>query len=271
MLTACLLGSLTGLILGLTGAGGGILAVPALTIGLGFSMTLATPIALIAVGMAAFTGALDGLYKHQVRYKAALFMAATGSLTAGLGLQLAQLVPETILASIFSLVMLWVALRMYRQSQPNRAGAIPNSAVLSKPCTLNPATGKLHWTRPCTATLAGIGALTGLTAGMLGVGGGFIIVPAFKRYTNLSMHSIIATSLMVIALISALTAAHSMWQGTTIPALGWYFAVAAIAGMILGRILAPHLPASVLQKGFALVTIVVAGVLITRTWMPALT
>lgn len=52
MVTAITLGSLIGLVLGLTGAGGGILAVPALTIGLGFSMTLATPVALIAVGMA---------------------------------------------------------------------------------------------------------------------------------------------------------------------------------------------------------------------------
>ncbi|MBP6018625.1 MAG: sulfite exporter TauE/SafE family protein [Burkholderiaceae bacterium] len=270
MLTASLLGSLTGLILGLTGAGGGILAVPALAIGLGFSMTLATPVALIAVGMAAFTGALDGLYKHQVRYKAALFMAITGSLTAGLGLRLAQLIPETVLASVFSLLMLWVALRMYRQGQASGANNGQTATAANKPCIINPATGRLRWTRRCTATLAGIGALTGLCAGMLGVGGGFIIVPAFKRYTNLSMHSIVATSLMVIALIAAFTAAHSIWQGTDIPALGWYFAVAAIAGMVLGRILAPYLPASTLQKAFALVTVLVAGVLMTRTWMPAL-
>lgn len=268
MLIACLLGSLTGLVLGLTGAGGGILAVPALAIGLGFSMTLATPVALIAVGMAAFTGALGGLYKHQVRYKAALFMAITGSLTAGLGLQLAQLIPETVLASLFSLLMLWVALRMYRQSQASGADPDP-STTHNKPCRINPATGRLRWTRPCTATLASIGAITGLCTGMLGVGGGFIIVPAFKRYTNLDMHSIIATSLMAIALIAALTAAHSIWQGTEIPVLGWYFAVAAIAGMVLGRLLAPRLPASTLQKAFAVVTVLVAGVLMTRAWMPA--
>lgn len=194
-------------------------------------------------------------------------MTLTGSLTSGLGLQLARLIPETLLASLFSVIMLWVALRMYKQSQPQAFDPTQTAIPAAKPCTLNPATGKLRWTRPCTATLAGIGALTGLSAGMLGVGGGFIVVPAFKRYTNLDMHSIVATSLMVIALIASVTAAHSIWQGSKIPTLGWYFAVATIAGMVLGRILMPHLPASTLQKGFAMVTMLVAIVLMTRTWI----
>ncbi|NNG63019.1 TSUP family transporter, partial [Pseudomonas fragi] len=57
------LGVLVGLLLGLTGAGGGILAIPALTLGLGWSLLEATPVALLAVGIAAAVGALDGLRK----------------------------------------------------------------------------------------------------------------------------------------------------------------------------------------------------------------
>src|SRR3546814_12859585 len=100
---------------------------------------------------------------------------------------------------------------------------------------LNPMTGKLSWTGRCAATLAGIGATTGLFAGMLGVGGGFIVVPAFRRFTNIDMHSTVATSLAVIALISISTVASLLVQGADISATGWNFVAAAVAGLVAGR------------------------------------
>ena len=63
-----ILGALVGLLLGLTGAGGGILAIPALTLGVGWTLVEATPVALLAVGVAASVGAIDGLRKGLVRY-----------------------------------------------------------------------------------------------------------------------------------------------------------------------------------------------------------
>lgn len=269
MFTASILGIVTGLVLGLTGAGGGILAVPALVVGLGFDMTTAAPVALIAVGAAALVGAIDGLHKHQVRYKAAFFMAFLGAIFSSAGVRLAHNLPETLLATLFSMIMILIAVRMIRQVQ-GKTGSTHND--IDKPCKLNPATGRLRWTRRCALALAGIGSVTGLFAGMLGVGGGFIIVPAFRRFTDIDMRSIISTSLMLIALVSLSAAAGTViLHGAVIPSLGWVFIASAIAGMAAGRSVAGRIPAQLLQLGFAALTFTVAAILLIRVWLPTLT
>ena len=72
------LGAIIGAVLALTGAGGGILAVPLLVFGLGLSMVEAAPVGLLAVGLAAAVGAVLGLRRGLVRYRAALFIALIG-------------------------------------------------------------------------------------------------------------------------------------------------------------------------------------------------
>jgi len=267
MLLAALLGITIGGVLGLTGAGGGILAVPALVLGLGFSVITATPVALMAVASAALLGCLDGLRKGLVRYKAALLMATLGALFAPLGIWVAHQVSNRLLMTLFSLVMLFIALRMYRQAK-DQGQASPQ--YLEKNCMLNPATGKLRWNFRCWATLAAVGSVSGLFTGMLGVGGGFLIVPAFRQFSNITMHGIVATSLMVIALVSGTTVIGTLVHGTRIPVLGWVFIATAVLGMLLGRWAAPHLPARRLQIGFAVVTLAVALILIIKTNFPGL-
>jgi len=82
MLLESLYGLGVGLALGMTG-GGGVLAVPALVLGLGYSLPEAAPVALVAVGVSAFLGGLDGLRRGLVRYKAALLMALGGCPAGG--------------------------------------------------------------------------------------------------------------------------------------------------------------------------------------------
>ncbi|MFA5522492.1 MAG: sulfite exporter TauE/SafE family protein [Castellaniella sp.] len=261
---AGVLGILTGLILGLTGAGGGILAVPALVIGLGYDMTTATPMALLAVGAAALVGALDGLRRGQVRYRAALFMAAWGAALSGAGIRVAQAVPDHWLASGFALIMVVVALRMLGVA--GRAGDDGRRDASRLPCRLDPGSGRLRWTAACTTALAAIGAMTGLLAGMLGVGGGFVIVPALRRFSDISLHGVVATSLMLVALVSLSAAATSLARGTAIPPAAWTFAAAAIAGMLAGRIMAARISGRHLQVTFAGVALAVAALMLLRAW-----
>lgn len=260
MLTATLLGLCIGVCLGLTGAGGGILAVPALMFGLGLTLTQAAPVALIAVGIASAVGALQGLLRGLVRYKAAMLMAAMGALTAPLGLSLARRLPAHWLSLTFAGVMLLVAARMARQSR-RRA---PAGVAPAKPCRLSPETGRFVWNRVTAATLGAIGAVSGLCTGMLGVGGGFIIVPALTHFSDARMISIVSTSLMVIALVSAATVSSALLHGLTLPAAQWAFVAAAVAGMAAGRMVAPRVPQAVLQRVFAAVCVVVAAVLAWR-------
>ncbi|RBC04320.1 sulfite exporter TauE/SafE family protein [Pseudomonas sp. MWU12-2115] len=265
MLLASLFGVLMGLILGLTGAGGGILAVPALVLGLGWTMTQAAPVALFAVGSAAAVGAIDGLRHGLVRYRAALLIAALGAVFSPVGIYFAHQLPEKILMILFSLLMVMVAWRMLRRERQHEGLSDHGHASWGqKNCMLNEETGRFDWTAKCTATLAALGAVTGVVSGLLGVGGGFLIVPAFKQLTDVQMRGIVATSLMVISLISAIGVIGSFHAGVRIDSLGVAFIIASIVGMIIGRKLCARVPARTLQVGFASVCLVVAAYMMLR-------
>lgn len=262
-----LLGIAVGLILGLTGAGGSVLAVPLLMAGLGWSLTQAVPVALLAVSAAAALGAWLAWRQSYVRYRAALLMSVLGLLVAPLGLRMAEKLPAATLALLFAAVLGIVAARMLRQSlqAPGEAavlratvagdGAPARGAI----CQLNP-DGRIRWTPRCAALMSAIGAGAGFLSGLLGVGGGFVIVPSLRAASPLSMHSAVATSLMVIAIISAGTALGAVLHGRALP---WMVALPFVAGGLLGmlggRRLSRHLPGVRLQQGFALLMLLTAA------------
>lgn len=129
------LGCLVGLVLALTGAGGGILAVPVLIFGAGLDTLQAAPIALVAVGMSAGVGALMGLKAGIVRYRAALLASACGVVLAPFGSFLAHQVGNRALTIVFALILAYVALRMLLQAA--RPPTKPDSAA-SSPAAWNP-------------------------------------------------------------------------------------------------------------------------------------
>lgn len=259
MLLASVLGLLMGLVMGLTGAGGGILGVPALVLGLGLSMTQAAPVSLLAVGAAAAVGAVDGLRHGLVRYRAALLIALLGALFSPVGVFLAHQLPEALLMGLFSGLMVLVAWRMLqREKREDGPSGHGTASWGQKNCMLDQQTGRFAWTAKCSATLAALGAVTGAVSGLLGVGGGFLIVPAFKQLTYVQMRGIVATSLMVISLLSLVGVAGAFHAGVRIESVGWVFIGASIVGMLAGRRLCSVIPARTLQVGFASLCVLVA-------------
>ncbi len=263
MMAGLLLGLAVGAVLGLTGAGGGIFAVPALVFGLEMEIRQAAPLALLAVGAAAGLGALQGLRQGVVRYRAAVMLALAGALTAPLGLMLAHRLPAAWLSVLFAAIMLVVAYRMYRGS---RAVASQTGETAPRACRISAQTGRFVWTPRTAVTLGGIGLVSGLFTGMLGVGGGFIIVPALAHFSELRMQSIVATSLMVIALLSAVTVSIAWGQGMAMDAPAWAFLAAAVAGMGAGRLVSNRIPAAALQQLFALACVAVAAMMVWRSF-----
>jgi uncharacterized protein len=256
------LGAVVGLILALAGAGGGILAVPLLVFGLHLTIMQAAPVGLIAVGAASAFGAVLGLREGLVRYRAAALIGITGMLLAPLGVRLARLVPNQPLMVAFSLLLAWVALRMFNQSRGGRPPAEDTPAQL--PCVLNPSEGRLIWTMPCAWALAGTGAVSGVLSGLLGVGGGFVIVPSLTRYTNLAVRSVFATSLAVIALVSIGGVGAAAWQGAIAWNIAGPFALGAVVALLAGRRIAARVAGARLQQGFAVTSAVVAVLLLGR-------
>lgn len=260
LLLPALLGAFTGLMLGLTGAGGGALAGPLLMLGLGLPLVQAAPISLAAVALAAGVGTVIGLRQGVVRYRAASLMALTGILASPLGIAVSRHLPEAPLVLVFAAVLALQARRQWRGVQPEELAA--------RVCGLNEGTGRFIWNRPCARALAGAGALAGLLSGMLGVGGGFILVPALSRHTPLDMKSITATSLMVLTLVSLAGLAQWAGHGHIAWPLALPFIAAAVLGLALGRWLLPRLPSLWPRRLFALLAAGTAMALVLKLVLP---
>jgi len=261
------LGALVGLLLALTGAGGGILAVPLLVFALHLGLAEAAPIGLLAVGLAAAMSASLGLRDGIVRYRAATLMGGLAMALAPLGVAAAQRVPNTPLTIAFAAVLVLSAWRMWQRARHAlrpRAGAGAPAACEPLHCVLDARDGRLVWTRPCAQALAFTGALAGVLSGLLGVGGGFVIVPALTRYTELSARSIVATSLAVIALASIGGVGAAAWKGTIDWDIALPFAIGSVFASLLARMIAARVAGPRLQQGFALVSVGVAGLLLVR-------
>ena len=256
------LGAIVGLILALTGAGGGILAVPLLVFGLHLSIMQAAPVGLIAVGAASALGALLGIREGLVRYRAAALIGGIGMAIAPVGVLLARIVPNAPLMIAFAGLLFYVAARMWLQAR--RGGSAAASLRPDMPCVLNPVEGRLAWTMPCARALASTGAASGMLTGLLGVGGGFVIVPALSRFTNLTTRSILATSLAVIALVSIGGVTAAAAQGTIRWDLAIPFGIGAVASLLVGRRIAAKVAGPRLQQAFAIISALVSLLLLAR-------
>lgn len=259
------LGAVVGLALALTGAGGGILAMPLLILGLHLTVVQAAPVALLAVGLSAALGACMAFRKRRLRYRAAGLMGVVGVVVAPLGTWVAHQVPVAPMTLIFAAVLSYVALRMIRDA----AGADSALADSQKlPCVLNLDEGRLFWTARCARALMMTGGLSGFLSGALGVGGGFVIVPALARYTNLDQKSVVGTSLGVIALVSASSVSVAAASGLMPWPVAIPFVLGSLAGMLLGSRLAGRLPPARLRRAFGVISLLAAAVLVFRVVLP---
>jgi uncharacterized protein len=262
-LIASSLGVFVGILMGLTGAGGGILSVPLLVFAFHMPISQAGPIGLTAIALSAGVGAIIGLNARVLRYKAAMFMAIFGLIMSPLGLWVAHHAPNTPMLLIFSGVLLYVSLRMFKQAIHAIAGKTPE-IVKPPPCQLDLSIGKLIWSVPCARSLMLAGASAGFLSGLLGVGGGFIIVPSLKKFTDLPMKAIVATSLGVLAIVSAGGAAISLASGTLDFNIAAPFAIGSLVGLLIGKVLERNISGPRVQQIFSVFTFLVALSLIYK-------
>jgi uncharacterized membrane protein YfcA len=255
-----------GFSLGLTGGGGAIFAVPLLVFGLGTPAREAVGISLLTVGSTSLVGFLQRAASHMVEFPTGLLFALAGMMGAPVGAWLADRIPEATLLALFAMLMLTIAVRMWRKATDSKARlAIIASDNAGPTCRRDPE-GKLRITSRCALLLALVGLGAGILAGLFGVGGGFIIVPALVVFSGMGMQRAIGTSLLVITLVSASgTASHLLAGKDLTLATAGAFTVGSIAGLFAGTALAHRLAGPTLQKVFATAIVVVAVYVISRT------
>ncbi|MEB3369839.1 sulfite exporter TauE/SafE family protein [Saccharopolyspora mangrovi] len=246
MVWATAFGAVIGLMLGLLGAGGSILAVPALVYGVGQPLETAIPTSLAIVALSSVSGLLPRQRRNAVQWPVALVFGAAGVPAAFAGTALGSAVPQRWLLLAFAALMLVVAVRMLRGGDEH-VGA----------CRTRD--GGVNW-RSCLPKSVLAGAAVGVLTGLFGVGGGFVVVPALALLLGLSAQQAVATSLVVVLINSvAGLAAHAgtadqIDYGVLAVFAGAAAAVSAASARMSGRLD----PASV-RRWFAVVVIVVAA------------
>lgn len=260
-----LVGLIIGAVLGLTGAGGSVFAVPLLVYLIHLTPQNAVGISLGAVGVSALVGVLVRLRLKEIQWLPAIVFALIGSLFTPVGLYLNKQVDPAILMLGFSVLVAGIAVRLWRQAlvSPEQTQIVRSSfatqcsdtSVLCRANNNEP----FRIGFPCVIAISGGAVATGVLSGLFGVGGGFLIVPTLLFLTNISMKKAVATSLFVICVISLTGFVSYIVSHNTLdlPLLS-HVALGGVAGMSIGVLFSRFIAGPALQKIFAVLMLVMA-------------
>ena len=242
MLLAWLGAVAIGLSLGLLGSGGSIITVPVLVYLVGQPEKIAIAGSLGVVGAIALTGALQNAWRGNVEWRSVLWFGLPGMAGTYAGAWLSAYVTGAVQLAVFALVMLAASVMMFR-----RGGYQPTAGT----------------TRPAIMVVAD-GLAVGALTGFVGVGGGFLILPALVLLGGLGMRVAIGTSLAIIAL-NAFTGffKHLHLLSAQGQALDWAvlgtFVLLGAAGSVVGSHYANRVPQDTLRRVFAVFLVLMAA------------
>jgi len=233
MILGLALASVVGFSLGLLGGGGSILAVPILVYVLGYDAKPAIAMSLAVVGVTSLLGAARHWSAGNVDGRTALVFGAVAMVASYLGARAAGLLSGAVQLEIFGTVMLVASIFMFRERDEQK---VPDSGEAGT------------FSFVLIATQA---AFVGLLTGIVGVGGGFLIVPALVLLAGVPMKRAVGTSLLVIAMNSASGFVGYLDQVT----LPWGFLAGftgmALVGVVVGSSLVNRVPQRALRRIFA--------------------
>ena len=253
---AVVAGLVVGVVLGALGGGGAILAVPVLVFALHESPQSATAGSLVIVGVSSLVAATSHARRGRVRWAQGLLFGAIGMLGAIVGSRLSLDVQGRTLLLAFSVLLLFVALLMWRRASAGARAAAAGEIHSLDIVTFRPT---FHVNIPRVVRVLVAASAVGLLTGFFGVGGGFAAVPALVLALDFPMPVAVGTSMLVIALNSAtalstrlLSGASPTWE-VVIP-----FTIAAIGGSLVGARVSGRIPPARLARVFALMLLCVA-------------
>ena len=251
------LGLVIGALVGLLGGGGSILAVPALVYLAGQDLRQAVATSLVVVGITAAVAVVPRLRERQVSWRIGLLFGAAGAATAFAGAAVNRLLPDAVTLALFAALMVAAGFRML-QEQP----------AIGTACAIDD--GGVNWRRCLPRTIAG-GLVVGFLTGLLGVGGGFLIIPVLVLALGLPMATAVGTSLLVVAINSAAGFAAHVGQATLdVPVTLAFTAAAVVSAFAAGR-LGTRTDTDRLRRWFAWLVLTVAALIGVRLLVDVLT
>lgn len=241
---------LVGLVLGLLGGGGSVLTVPILVYALHVPVKPAIAMSLCVVGLVAMIGFLSHLRQRTVATRVALVFGPFAVIAAYLGARIAQHVPAQIQLILFGLIGLAGSVLMLRGGFKREAADVAAYEFNANARTLG------------LLALEGLGV--GLLTGLIGIGGGFLIVPALVLVAKLPMQLAVGTSLLVI-MMNALSGFAGYLGHVTIDwgLVAWFTSVAAV-GSIIGTLLSKRVPQYRLRQVFGYLLMAVSIYVLIR-------
>ena len=236
---------LIGLSLGLLGGGGSILTVPVLHYVLGYPVKEAIPMSLVVVGLTSGFGAISHWRTGTVHWRSALAFGPPAIVGAVLGAELGLHVDARVQLTVFAVVMLAAAISMLRGGT-DTSESHPRNEVRQLPFI----------------TL--VGAMVGVLTGLVGVGGGFLYVPALTLLGGLTIKQAIGTSLVLIVLgCAAGLVRYSGHLDLDLNAMALFTGIAFV-GVAAGSRLVPYLSQQTLKKGFAVFLLLMGTLVLAR-------
>ncbi|MHB0975120.1 MAG: sulfite exporter TauE/SafE family protein [Thiobacillus sp.] len=264
---AILAGMATGMVLGLFGSGGSIIALPALLYLLNVAPKSAIAMSLGVVGITATLTAFDHWRRNNVIVRVALVFGMFGMMGTFAGARLGLLTPVVIQLGLFALVMYAAAWRMLKPARLNSVEPVAASAdeVVAMGGGAAAFRGCHDFFSPCMGRIALHGIGVGVLAGLVGVGGGFLIVPALVLLSGVPMKQAVGTSLAIVA-AQSYAGFVGYLGGVPIdyPLMGAFTAV-TVLGSFMGMRLAGRISHAALKKSFAWFLVGVASYILLKS------
>ena len=248
---------LTGIVIGLFGGGGSILAVPIFVYFFKLNPVLATSYSMFVVGSSAAVGTIININKKLIAYKTAVIFTLPALVSVYMTRRFLipnipdilfsfkdfDITKKIVLMLLFSLVIIISSIPMMKQpiTEPNTTTSEKNYGLLIV-----------------------IGLAVGVLTGLIGAGGGFIIVPAFVLFARITIKQAVATSLIIIAFNSLV----GFCSDLSLLKIEWDFLILftalSILGILIGTYISSFVRESTLKTNFARFMIIMASIIIFK-------
>lgn len=251
---AIILGAICGIIFGLTGSGGGILATPFLLYGLKLPIHEAITITLITLSVTGIVGVLRLFSSKTIDWHAGITILLSGVVFSNIGSYLNPLINAQVLTNVFAIVLLMMSALIFKNSFHQQKMLREFSKI----------SYYIH--------LLAIGSIAGFLNGLLGISGGVVIVSALIIFMNYSMIDAAAISIFIVAILSSIsTITHFVLTPESFNLkMAFLFISGSAIGMYFTAEYAHILPEKYVKRGLALLVFLIGAFMLINGYFTKL-